>query len=109
MKHVAAYLLLNLAGNEHPSAADIKKLLDSAGVAADDAKLKAFLATVEGKNVAELISKGKGKLASVAVAAAPAAGAAAPAAGGAAPAAAKKEEKKEEEEEETDMGLSLFD
>ena len=96
MKYVAAYLLANLAGKEHPSKADLAAILESVGASADG--VDAFLAAVEGKSAAELIAAGQEKLASVptggAVAAAPAA--AAPAA--AAPAAAKKEAVKEEVE-----------
>ena len=71
------------------------------GVEADSASVSKLLSELEGKNLEEVISQGREKLASV-----PSGGgvaAAAPAAGGAAPAAAaapKKEEKKEPTEEE---------
>ncbi|KAJ6172211.1 60s acidic ribosomal protein-domain-containing protein [Penicillium chermesinum] len=95
MKYLAAYLLLNLAGKESPSASDIKELLSE----------------LEGKNIQELIAEGTTKLASVpSGGAGGAAPAAAAAAGGAAPAAEeKKEEAKEEEESDEDMGFGLFD
>ena len=105
MKHLAAYLLLQLGGNASPSAEDIKKVLDSVGIEADDERLSKVVSELEGKNVAELITEGQSKLASVpsggAVAAAPSAAAAG---GAAAPAEEKKEEKKEEEKEESDDG-----
>ncbi|KAJ5242910.1 60S acidic ribosomal protein P2 [Penicillium citrinum] len=108
MKHLAAYLLLALAGNAEPSAADIKGVLSSVGIDADSERLDKVVAELQGKDIQELISEGTTKLASVPSGGAGAA--AAPAAGGdaAAPAA---EEKKEEEKEESDedMGFGLFD
>ncbi|RMJ25487.1 hypothetical protein PHISP_03636 [Aspergillus sp. HF37] len=107
MKHLAAYLLLTLAGNEAPSAADVKGVLSSVGIDADEERLSKLMTELEGKNIQELISEGTEKLATVPSgggAAAPAA----PAGGGAAPAEEKKEEKEEEESDE-DMGFGLFD
>ncbi|KAF4555386.1 60S acidic ribosomal protein P2 [Elsinoe fawcettii] len=112
MKHLAAYLLLQLGGNSTPSASDIKEVLSSVGVEADGDRLDKLISELEGKDISELIKEGSGKLASVpsggAGGAAPAAGGAAAAGGDAAPAA---EEKKEEEKEESDedMGFGLFD
>ncbi|KAF2460085.1 60s acidic ribosomal protein-domain-containing protein [Lineolata rhizophorae] len=111
MKHLAAYLLLGLGGNTSPSASDIKGVLDSVGIEADDDRLEKLLSELEGKDIQELISAGTEKLASVPSGGAGAPGAAA-AAGGAAPAAeeAKVEEKEEEKEEsDEDMGFGLFD
>merc|ERR1711872_227017 len=106
----AAYLLAVLGGNASPSAADIKAIISSVGIDADNEKLDKVIAELKGKSIDELIAEGSKKLASV-----PSGGGAdAPAAaGGAAPAAAaeeKKEEKKEEPEEESDddMGFGLF-
>lgn len=39
MRYVAAYLLAALGGNENPEAKDIKKILDSVGIEADDTRL----------------------------------------------------------------------
>lgn len=39
MRYVAAYLLASLGGNENPNAKDIKKILDSVGIEADDTRL----------------------------------------------------------------------
>ncbi|KAJ5133448.1 Ribosomal protein 60S [Penicillium atrosanguineum] len=109
MKYLATYLLLALAGNESPSAADIKAVLSSVGIDADSERLDKVIAELQGKNLQELIAEGSTKLASVpsggAGAAAPAAGGAA--AGGDAPAAEEKEEEKEESDD--DMGFGLFD
>ncbi|KAI0022316.1 putative ribosomal protein P2 [Xylariomycetidae sp. FL0641] len=110
MKHLAAYLLLGLGGNTSPSAADIKSVLESVGIEADQERLDKMLSELEGKDINELISEGSSKLASVPSGG----GAAAPAAGGAAAGGAaeeKQEEKKEEaaEESDEDMGFGLFD
>ncbi|CAD6574645.1 MAG: 60S acidic ribosomal protein P2 [Alectoria sarmentosa] len=113
MKHLAAYLLLGLGGNTSPSAADVKGVLESVGIDADEERLDKLIAELKGKDLQELIAEGATKLASV-----PSGGgsggaaAAGPAEGGAAPEAAEeKEEKKEEEKEESDedMGFGLFD
>ncbi|KIM83012.1 hypothetical protein PILCRDRAFT_819809 [Piloderma croceum F 1598] len=112
MRHLAAYLLLQIGGNASPSAADVKKVLSSVGIEADDERLKTLISELKGKDINQLIAEGSGKLASVPSGGAVAA-AGAPAAGGAPAAAAeeKKEEKKEEEKEESDddMGFGLFD
>ena len=109
MKHIAAYLMAVLGGKANPTKDDIVAILSAMEATYDEAQIELLLKNVEGKNVAELIEEGKGKMASISVAAAPAAGAAA---AGAAPAAeeAKEEpkEEEEEEEEEGDFGLDLF-
>ncbi len=114
MRHVAAYLLAALGGNENPSASDIKEILSSVGVEEDAEALKVVLAQLKGKNLEELIEEGSKKLATMPSGGGGGGGAAA-AGGAAAPAGgdggAKKEEKKEEPEEESDddMGMGLFD
>ncbi|XP_023693095.1 60S acidic ribosomal protein P2 isoform X1 [Paramormyrops kingsleyae] len=115
MRYVAAYLLAVLGGNSSPSAKDIKNILGSVGIEADDTRLNKVISELNGKDVNEVLNAGLSKLASVpaggAVAAASAPGAAAPAAAGAAPAAEEKKEEKKEESEESDedMGFGLFD
>ncbi|KAI9888391.1 MAG: 60S acidic ribosomal protein P2 [Vezdaea aestivalis] len=112
MKHLAAYLLLTLGGNESPSAKDIKGVLDSVGIEADDERLKKLLSELKGKDINELISEGSSKLASVPSGGGGggSGGATGAAAGGAAPEAEKAEEKEEEKEEsDDDMGFGLFD
>lgn len=49
MRYVAAYLLAYLSGNEHPKAADVKKILSSVGVETNEADLKRLFAELEGK------------------------------------------------------------
>ncbi|KAG1741161.1 ribosomal protein 60S [Suillus lakei] len=112
MRHIAAYLLLQIGGNASPSAAEVKKVLSAVGIEADEDRLETLISELEGKDVNALIAEGSAKLSSVPSGGAVAA--AAPSAGGAAPAAAveeeKKEEKKEEKEEsDDDMGFGLFD
>ncbi len=82
MEYIYSALLLHAAGKEI-SEANVKKIVESAGVTAEDAKVKALVAALEGVDIADAISKS----ASMAVAA--------PAAS-----AEKKAEKKEEKVEE---------
>ncbi|KAI9493225.1 60S acidic ribosomal protein P2 [Zychaea mexicana] len=109
MKYLAAYLLLTAGGKANPTDADIKSLLSSVGVEAEDERVSALVASLKEKNIDEVIAEGKEKLASVPTGGAAAAGGAA--AGGAAGAEEAKEEAKEEEKEESDedMGFGLFD
>ncbi|KAL8872741.1 MAG: hypothetical protein Q9174_001680 [Haloplaca sp. 1 TL-2023] len=112
MKHLAAYLLLGLGGNTSPSADDVKGVLSSVGIDADEERLDKLIKELEGKDIQELIKEGSGKLASV-PSGGGGGGAAAPAAaaGGDAAAAPEKEAEKEPEPEDSDedMGLGLFD
>ncbi len=84
MEYVYAAMLLHKAGKD-VNEENVKKVIEAAGVAVDDAKVKSLIAALEGVNIDEAI-----KEAAVAapVAAAPVAG------------EAKKEEKKEEPKEE---------
>ena len=133
MKHLAAYLLLGLAGNTSPSASDIKGVLESVGIDAEDDRLEKLLSELKDKDIStvrreqsnemtghttnsllQLIQEGSSKLASVPSGGAgggAGAGGAAPAAGGAAAAEEEKPAEKEEEKEESDedMGFGLFD
>ncbi|KAJ3593447.1 hypothetical protein NHX12_005782 [Muraenolepis orangiensis] len=116
MRYVAAYLLAALAGNDAPKAKDLKKILESVGIEADDTRMAKVISELNGKSINEVIAQGNGKLASMpaggAVAAAVATSAAVGSGGAAAPAAEeKKEEKKDESEEgsDDDMGFGLFD
>lgn len=54
MKHLAAYLLLTLAGNESPSAEDVKGVLSSVGIDADQERLEKLIAELQGKNIEEV-------------------------------------------------------
>jgi large subunit ribosomal protein LP2 len=54
MKHLAAYLLLTLGGNASPSAADIKAVLESVGIEADDSRLETLISELKGKDIQEV-------------------------------------------------------
>jgi len=112
MRYVAAYLLGVLGGNENPAEADVKKILSSVGIDSDAESLKRVVSQLKGKNLEELMTAGRKKLASMPVAraaavAAPAAAAGAPA--GKAAAAKPKEKEPEEEAEDDDLGFGLFE
>ncbi|CAI4910776.1 ATV_HP_G0059990.mRNA.1.CDS.1 [Saccharomyces cerevisiae] len=106
MKYLAAYLLLNAAGNT-PDATKIKAILESVGIEIEDENVSSVLSALEGKSVDELITEGNEKLAAVPAAGPASAGGAAAASGD----AAAEEEKEEEaaEESDDDMGFGLFD
>ncbi|KAG1478029.1 hypothetical protein G6F57_007431 [Rhizopus arrhizus] len=108
MKYLASYLLLVAGGKTAPTAADVKGLMASVGVEAEEERLNSLISALEGKNVEDLIAEGKEKMASVPTGGAvAAAGAGAAAASNDAPAAEAKEEEKEESDD--DMGFGLFD
>ncbi|XP_006266263.1 large ribosomal subunit protein P2 [Alligator mississippiensis] len=111
MRYVAAYLLAVLGGNDSPTAKNIKKILSSVGIDADDERVDKVISELSGKDVDDVINSGLSKLTCVPAGGAVAAAPAAPAGGGAAPAEEKKEEEKKEESEESDedMGFGLFD
>jgi large subunit ribosomal protein LP2 len=54
MKHLAAYLLLSLGGNSSPSAKDVKTVLESVGIEADDERLSTLISELKGKNLQEV-------------------------------------------------------
>ena len=54
MKHLAAYLLLGLAGNTSPSESDIKSVLESVGIDADEDRLEKLLSELKGKDINEV-------------------------------------------------------
>lgn len=54
MKHLAAYLLLNLGGNASPSAEDIKTVLSSVGIETEDERLEKLISELSGKDVNEV-------------------------------------------------------
>ncbi len=101
MEYVYAALLLHKAGKPVDEAG-VTGVLKAAGVNVNEARVKALVASLEGVNIEEAISK-------AAFAAAPAAAAAAPAAAAAAPAAAEEKKEDKEKEEATGMeGLSAL-
>lgn len=54
MKHLAAYLLLQLGGNESPAAKDITALLESVGIESDSDRLDTLLSELKGKDINEV-------------------------------------------------------
>ena len=102
MRHIAAYLLAVLGGNESPSAADVKSILASVGVDADEDRLTCLLKELDGKDINELLESGTKKLAKFG-GGGPAVAAGGAAAGGDA-GAAEEAKKEESEEEEADLG-----
>ncbi|RAM39445.1 hypothetical protein DOZ52_29225, partial [Enterobacter hormaechei] len=104
MRYVAAYLLAVLGGNANPSAKDIKNILGSVGIEADDERLNKVISELNGKDINEVMNAGLSKLASVPAGGAVAVSAAVAGGGGAAPAgeAPAAEEKKEEKKEESE-------
>ncbi|KAG9295789.1 hypothetical protein G9A89_009018 [Geosiphon pyriformis] len=116
MKYLAAYLLLGLAGKT-PNANEIKKLLQTVGIEADDARLKGLISELNGKDINELIAEGNSKLASVPSGGGGGGGGGGGAASGGAPGggAAKEEapaeaaKEEEKDESDDDMGFGLFD
>ncbi len=101
MEYVYAALLLHSAGKD-VNEDGIKKIVEAAGVAPDEVRIKSLVAALEGVDIAKVLSQA----AAVPVAAAPAA--AAPAAAGAPAKEEKKEEKKEEEEAAGIEGLGAL-
>lgn len=106
MKYLAAYLLLNAAGNT-PSADNVKAVLSSVGIEIEEEKVSSLLSALEGKSVEELIAEGNEKLSAV-PAAGPASGSAA-SSGASGEAAAEAAEEEAAEESDDDMGFGLFD
>jgi large subunit ribosomal protein L12 len=92
MEYVYASLLLHTAGKEITEE-NIKKVLEAAGIQADENRIKMLVAALKEVNIDEVIKQAT---------AAPVVAAAAPTAPAPA-AAAPSEEKKEEEEEEKEV------
>ena len=88
MEYVYGAMLLHSAGKEITEDT-LKGVLEAAGIAVDDSKLKALTASLEDVNIEEILEK---------AAAAPVVTASAPST--ASPTEEKTEDKKEEEEEE---------
>jgi large subunit ribosomal protein LP2 len=54
MKYLASYLLLVAGGKTTPTAADVKALMASVGVEAEEERLTSLISALEGKNVDEV-------------------------------------------------------
>ena len=102
MEYVYAALMLHSAGKE-VNEEGIKKVVEAAGVAVDEVRIKALVAALEGVDIAKVLSQAS--VMPVAVAAAPAAAVTSAAKAAEAP---EKEEKKEEAEESGIEGLGAL-
>jgi large subunit ribosomal protein LP2 len=51
MRYIAAYLLLKIAGNESPTAADVTKVIQSVGIEVDKARLDSLISELDGKDI----------------------------------------------------------
>ncbi len=106
MKYLAAYLLVLNGGNHHPNFKDIKHVLGSIGIEADEDHIHALLKDLEGKTIDELIAEGTVKLATGLPSGGSGAASGAAASGGAAAEEAEEEkEESEAEESDDDMGM----
>mmetsp|Transcript_12978 Transcript_12978/g.29611 ORF Transcript_12978/g.29611 Transcript_12978/m.29611 type:complete len:178 (+) Transcript_12978:370-903(+) len=110
MKYVGAYLMAALAGNESPSADDIKKILESVESEYDEDIASKLVSQMEGKAIHEVVAAGKEKLKGFGGGGGGGPAVATGGGGGGGATEAKKEEKKvvEEEEEEEEMDFDLF-
>ena len=101
MEYVYAALLLHKL-KQNITEDSVKHIVQAAGVAPDEVRVKALVAALGEVNIEEAL-----KAAPIAVAGAPTQGGGATSTSGAAPAAAKEDEKKEEKKEEEALeGLS---
>ena len=107
MKHIAAYMMLKVSGQE-ATAESVTAVVTAAGGSVDDASLAALSADLAGTDFDELLAGGVEKLKNVKMGGGGGGGgAAAPAAGGAAKAAVKEEAPKEEEMD-LSGGMDMF-
>ena len=51
MRYLAAYLLLQIGGNESPTAKDIKKVISSVGIEIDEDRIQTLLSELKGKDI----------------------------------------------------------
>ena len=54
MRHIAAYLLLQIGGKAEPTADDISKLLSTVGITADEERAEKLISELQGKDVAQV-------------------------------------------------------
>ena len=95
MEYVYAALMLHSAGKD-VNEEGIKKVVEATGVAADDVRIKALVAALEGVDISKVLSQ---------AAAVPVAAAAAPVAAAAAAAPAASEEAEENKEAAEESGV----
>jgi ribosomal protein L12E/L44/L45/RPP1/RPP2 len=110
MKHLAAYLLLQLGGRAEPSKEDVTRALSAVGIEVDEERLTKLMSDLEGKDVSELLESGRGMLATLGGGGGGGGGAAGGGGGGgdAGAAAAEQEKEPEEEEEMAAPAVDMF-
>eukprot|EP01006_Ploeotia_vitrea_P031436 TRINITY_DN63763_c0_g2_i1.p1 TRINITY_DN63763_c0_g2~~TRINITY_DN63763_c0_g2_i1.p1 ORF type:complete len:111 (+),score=28.14 TRINITY_DN63763_c0_g2_i1:50-382(+) len=62
MKHLAAYILCVLGGNESPSSGDVTKIITAAGGEADEDELTKMMNDLAGKDLTTLCTEGLEKI-----------------------------------------------
>merc|ERR1712100_462050 len=72
MKHMAAYSLLVLGGNQKPSAEDVEQFMKSCGVSPDQEAIRILISEMGGRQFHELVEEGKSKMAEISVGSGPA-------------------------------------
>jgi large subunit ribosomal protein L12 len=102
MEYIYSALLLHSAGKDI-NEANIKKVLDAAGVKTDEARIKALTASLEGVDIKDAISTAVSMPAAAPAAGAPSSGGAAEKPTGKKESGGKKEEKKEKKKEEKEV------
>ena len=70
MKYLAAYSLLVLGGNEHPTADQIEKFMKDSGIKSDRGRIDQLLAAMDGRSFQEMVDGGLAKMATFNVASA---------------------------------------
>merc|ERR1719150_815530 len=97
MKHLAAYALLVLGGNESPTEKQVTALLKEVGAKGEKKDIETMIKKLDGKDIPKLIAEGMGKFAAIGGGGG---GEAAPAEAAPTGGDAPKEEKKKEKEPE---------
>merc|ERR1719204_2416416 len=62
MKHISAYTLLKVGGNDNPTKEEVANLLKEVGVKVDDSACDAFFKAMDGKKFADVLAAGTTKL-----------------------------------------------
>ena len=62
MKYIAAYALLVLGGNDHPTAADVEALLTACGATCDKQNVEVCIAGIAGRPLNEIMAEGLAKM-----------------------------------------------
>ncbi|KII60575.1 60S acidic ribosomal protein P2 [Thelohanellus kitauei] len=109
MRYLAAYVLAKLGGLEDPNLKDIKEIFEAAEGEFDQKQAELVISRLKGKDIDDLIQKGKLKISSLAPAAAVSAAPAQAVKEAAAPAAQKKPEPESESSDEGGGLGDLFD